>query len=49
MPLISLMQQHTIFLSYETAYLKTYYPAEFMAALTLVMGNNDKVVIYEGM
>ncbi len=33
--------------SYETAYLKTYYPVEFMAALiTSVMGNTDKVVEY---
>ena len=41
------MQQHNGVLSYETAYLKTYYPVEFMAALmTSVMGNNDKVVEY---
>ena len=34
-------------LSYQTAYLKTYYPVEFMAALiTSVMGNTDKVVEY---
>ena len=34
-------------LSYETAYLKCYYPVEFMAALmTSIMGNNDKVVEY---
>lgn len=34
-------------LSYETAYLKTYYPVEFMAALiTSIMGNTDKVVEY---
>ena len=34
-------------ISYETAYLKTYYPVEFMAALiTSVMGNTDKVVEY---
>ncbi|WLD29727.1 DNA polymerase III subunit alpha [Clostridioides difficile] len=34
-------------LAYETAYLKTYYPVEFMAALiTSVMGNTDKVVEY---
>lgn len=34
-------------LSYETAYLKTHYPVEFMAALiTSVMGNTDKVVEY---
>ncbi len=34
-------------LSYETAYLKAYYPVEFMAALiTSVMGNTDKVVEY---
>lgn len=33
--------------SYETAYLKAYYPVEFMAALiTSVMGNTDKVVEY---
>lgn len=34
-------------LAYETAYLKTYYPVEFMAALmTSVMGVTDKVVEY---
>ncbi|MBQ3422435.1 MAG: DNA polymerase III subunit alpha, partial [Romboutsia sp.] len=34
-------------LSYQTAYLKAYYPVEFMAALiTSVMGNTDKVVEY---
>ncbi len=34
-------------LAYETAYLKTYYPVEFMAALiTSIMGNTDKVVEY---
>ena len=34
-------------LAYETAYLKAYYPVEFMAALiTSVMGNTDKVVEY---
>ncbi len=34
-------------LAYETAYLKTCYPVEFMAALmTSVMGNIDKVVEY---
>ena len=34
-------------ISYETAYLKAYYPVEFMAALiTSVMGNTDKVVEY---
>ncbi|MCT4593708.1 MAG: DNA polymerase III subunit alpha [Anaeromicrobium sp.] len=34
-------------LGYETAYLKTYYPVEFMAALiTSVMGNSDKVGEY---
>ena len=33
--------------SYETAYLKAYYPVEFMAALiTSVMGNTAKVVEY---
>lgn len=33
--------------AYETAYLKAYYPVEFMAALiTSVMGNTDKVVEY---
>lgn len=36
-------------LAYETAYLKTYYPVEFMAALmTSVMGNTDKIVEYIG-
>lgn len=34
-------------LAYQTAYLKTHYPVEFMAALiTSVMGNTDKVVEY---
>ena len=34
-------------LSYQTAYLKAYYPVEFMVALiTSVMGNTDKVVEY---
>lgn len=34
-------------LAYQTAYLKTYYPVEFMAALiTSVMGNTDKVAQY---
>ncbi|AKL96679.1 DNA polymerase III subunit alpha [Clostridium aceticum] len=34
-------------LGYQTAYLKTYYPVEFMAALlTSVMGNTPKVVQY---
>ena len=34
-------------IAYETAYLKAYYPVEFMAALiTSVMGNTDKVVEY---
>ena len=34
-------------LSYQTAYLKAYYPVEFMAALiTSVKGNTDKVVEY---
>jgi DNA polymerase-3 subunit alpha len=34
-------------LAYETAYLKTHYPVEFMAALiTSIMGNTDKVVEY---
>ncbi|WAW15357.1 DNA polymerase III subunit alpha [Peptostreptococcus equinus] len=34
-------------LAYETAYLKTYYPVEFMAALmTSIMGVTDKVVEY---
>ena len=33
--------------AYRTAYLKYYYPVEFMAALiTSVMGNTDKVVEY---
>jgi DNA polymerase III subunit alpha len=35
------------FISYQTAYLKANYPAEFMAALlTSVMGNTDKVRLY---
>ncbi|MBM7622588.1 DNA polymerase III subunit alpha [Sporohalobacter salinus] len=35
------------FVSYRTAYLKTYYPVEFMAALlSSVMGNSDKVARY---
>lgn len=34
-------------LGYQTAYLKRYYPVEFMAALmTSIMGNTDKVVEY---
>ncbi|MDO5062871.1 MAG: DNA polymerase III subunit alpha [Peptostreptococcaceae bacterium] len=34
-------------LAYQTQYLKTYYPQEFMSALmTSVMGNSDKVVQY---
>jgi len=34
-------------ISYQTAYLKAHYPAEFMAALlTSVMGNKDKVAQY---
>ena len=35
------------FIAYQTAYLKAYYPVEFMAALlTYEMGNTDKVVEY---
>ncbi len=35
------------YLSYQTAYLKTHYAAEYMASLlTSVMGNNDKVALY---
>lgn len=35
------------FVSYRTAYLKTYYPVEFMAALlSSIMGNSDKVARY---
>ena len=35
------------FIAYQTAYMKTYWPAEFMAALlTYEMGNTDKVVDY---
>ncbi|SFL39298.1 DNA polymerase III subunit alpha [Halanaerobium salsuginis] len=35
------------FLAYQTAYLKYYYPAEFMAALfSSVMGNQDKIADY---
>lgn len=35
------------FIAYQTAYLKTYWPVEFMAALlTYEMGNTDKVVDY---
>ncbi len=34
-------------IAYQTAYLKTHYPVEFMAALmTSVMGNQDKLAIY---
>ena len=34
-------------LAYQTQYLKTFYPQEFMSALmTSVMGNTDKIVIY---
>ncbi len=34
-------------ISYQSAYLKTYYPVEFMAALmTLDMGNTDKINFY---
>ena len=34
-------------LAYQTQYLKTYYPAEFMSALmTSVMGNTDKLIQY---
>lgn len=37
------------FIAYQTAYLKTYYPVEFMAALlTYEMGNTEKVVDYIG-
>lgn len=37
------------FIAYQTAYLKAYYPVEFMAALlTYEMGNTDKVVDYIG-
>jgi len=35
------------FIAYQTAYMKTYWPVEFMAALlTYEMGNTDKVVDY---
>jgi DNA polymerase III subunit alpha len=35
------------FIAYQTAYMKTYWPSEFMAALlTYEMGNTDKVVDY---
>ena len=35
------------FISYQTAYLKTYYTVEYMASLlTSIMGNNDKVALY---
>ncbi|AQT67565.1 DNA polymerase III subunit alpha [Anaerohalosphaera lusitana] len=35
------------FVAYQTAYLKTYYPVEFMAALlTYEQGNTDKIVDY---
>ncbi|ADL13378.1 DNA polymerase III subunit alpha [Acetohalobium arabaticum] len=35
------------FVSYRTAYLKTYYPVEYMAALlSSIMGNSDKVARY---
>ncbi|MHC4288774.1 MAG: hypothetical protein ACYSSK_01705, partial [Planctomycetota bacterium] len=35
------------FVAYQTAWLKLYYPVEFMAALlTYEMGNTDKVVEY---
>jgi DNA polymerase-3 subunit alpha len=35
------------FISYQTAYLKTYYAVEYMASLlTTIMGNNDKVALY---
>ncbi len=35
------------YVSYQTAYLKAYYPVEFMAALlNSVIGNSDKVAIY---
>lgn len=34
-------------IAYQTAYLKTYYPVEFMASLlTSEMGNHDKIVLY---
>jgi DNA polymerase-3 subunit alpha len=37
------------FIAYQTAYLKAYYPLEFMAALlTYEMGDSDKVVDYIG-
>ena len=37
------------FIAYQTAYLKAYYPVEFMAALlTYEMGNTDKIVDYIG-
>ena len=37
------------FIAFQTAYLKAYYPVEFMAALlTYEMGNTDKVVDYIG-
>ncbi|MEJ5259943.1 MAG: DNA polymerase III subunit alpha [Anaerohalosphaeraceae bacterium] len=37
------------FVAYQTAWLKTYYPVEFMASLlTYEMGNTDKVVEYIG-
>jgi len=37
------------FVAFQTAYLKTYWPVEFMAALlTYEMGNTDKVVDYIG-
>jgi len=37
------------FIAYQTAYLKAYWPVEFMAAtLTYEMGNTDKVVDYIG-
>ena len=35
------------FISYQTAYLKTYYTVEYMASLlTSIMGNNEKVALY---
>ena len=35
------------YVSYQTAYLKAYYPVEFMAALlNSVIGNSDKVAVY---
>jgi len=35
------------FISYQTAYLKTHYPVEYMSSLlTSIMGNNDKVALY---